>query len=63
MQVTIEAKLQKALADNTKVKFEDVIEESNMPGSNIAEDVRKFLNTTGKGNLQQQLDELKQLLN
>lgn len=34
-----------------------------MPGSNIAEDVRKFLNTTGKGNLQQQLEEFKQLLN
>ena len=34
-----------------------------MPGSNISEEVRNFLNTTGKNNFLQKMDELKVLIN
>ena len=34
-----------------------------MPGSNISEEVRNFLNTTGKGNFLQKIEEFKPLIN
>jgi hypothetical protein len=42
--------MQKAHSEGVKVKLEDVIEDSNLPGSNISEDIKMFCNTTGKNN-------------
>jgi ribosomal protein S16 len=50
MQMALETKIQKAIQENARVKLEDIIEESNMSGANISEEVRNFLNTTARTN-------------
>jgi hypothetical protein len=50
MQLDIESKLQKALQEKVKVRLEDIIEDSNMPGSNLVEELRLLCNQTGKQN-------------
>ena len=52
MQQTIEQKLQKAITEKAKVKLEDVIEESNMPGPEHQqrEDMNFLINSLGRNN-------------
>jgi hypothetical protein len=46
-----------------KVRLEDIIEDSNMPGSNLVEELRLLCNQTGKGNFPSKLEELKGIIN
>jgi|LauGreDrversion4_2_1035121.scaffolds.fasta_scaffold27917_5 hypothetical protein len=59
----MDAKIQKAIQENARVKLEDIIEDSNMAGTNISEEVRNFLNTTAKNNFNQKMEEFKPLIN
>jgi hypothetical protein len=45
------------------VKLEDILEDVNMPGSNLSEDIKMFCNTTGKSNFSAKIEELKTLIN
>lgn len=61
MQLTIEQKLQRALQENAKVKLEDVVEDSNLPGPNQEdqEAIKFICNSTGKNNFSEKLEDLK----
>lgn len=45
------------------MRLEDIIEDSNMPGSSLVEELRLLCNQTGKNNFAQKLEELKVIIN
>jgi hypothetical protein len=53
------------MRENIKVKFDDIIEDSNLPGPahDQQEELRSICNTTGKTNFAKKIEELKIILN
>ena len=60
----MEAKIQKAISENNKMRIEDLLDDPSMPGPNetIQEQIKFICNNTGKNNFAQKLEDLKQLI-
>ena len=65
MQQQLDSKIQKAIQENFKVRLEDLIEDSSMPGPppEAQEQIKFICNNTGKNNFATKLEELKALIN
>lgn len=65
MQQLLDAKIQRAISENFKVRLEDLIEDSNMPGPppEAQEQIKFICNNTGKNNFPTKVEELKVLIN
>ena len=57
----MDAKIQKALSDGSKMRIEDLLEDPSMAGPNetVQEQIKFICNNTGKNNFALKLDELK----
>lgn len=60
----MEQKINKALADGNKLRLEDLIDDTNMPGPNetVQEQIKFICNNTGKNNFAMKLEDLKQFI-